>query len=1208
MAAAGNGHAPGNGLAHPAPDQNIDVHTILQAVEAIYDPHSTNDTRIEASKFIENIKSSVAARDFGLSLALDGSKNPTLRHYGLSVLEWHIKVVWDGNNEQLEQTLKGFIVQLAHNVTEQDPGYLRNKVGHIWAVFAKRSLGAGWKVSEMDGLLAEMFKQSSAHRDVALCVLQTLAEDVFRPDDPLSILRAEKLGVSLIMMFMPTALLDKLLHGLEDGYMSEGWIPRLCTSLEWLVSNDRSATLKSLSTLAAALSWAPSSPLSQTEWASPICKSLTVQDDSLRLAGVEALLAVCSRERYTEAEFLAIIVPLIGPNNKELLRLVYADALVDASSIDDVKYDLLKKTCKLIARLTSWAEKSMAVLPSQDDAHAFLLFTLDVVQTPCLSASEPVLRSWNSLLRSRKTMDMLQPIIVQVINVLMGLCNERLKRYDHLPDDSEDPIALFLAEDFDSLSEKQSFLNTYRRYCTEIVESLVRRFPVDAITHILSKAGTILQEVHDGLKQIPNIVATFDKNSTYILNTDAQVMMVTAATNGYKSWVMDDSREELTPHIEEEVQAQFGRFCETLLSMDFPDPAVQKRVFWGLAHLMTRVLSDEPIDRMLRLLRRLLETNFPEDSSNPEYAEAVKLLHWTCIHESHKLAHNYATVLWPMYDQLEQTVHSLSESRAEHRRLSMFAFLFIIVHRTHALELEPKLTKLRSMITPSTLEWQRPEVDAYFSDIGHFCETVGFAPLPQFLFTHDFHKVENWGSKALDVEGQTLRAGIVERLDIMPHRVTRILLMATFDKLSPTARAHPVAVTLWRDTVPIILPNLLQSIRWAHSLSDPKNWPQMHPQMQSMVGKMLVDRFWQAGISNESVEAFYARVNTSKDTYEGLASAVRGTLRQVREKAYNILTYLVKLGDAFYGVNGIAEAVAQYVIETSKALSVHQTSTLLHCLQDIIMNCPPENRPAFLPPVLRALFQLLNEKLCAEWEAIAQRTGVAVAEDHLGEEMKAESVLRILTHNSVMLVDKLLQETPTDPHPELSIRRIMFADEPTLSDLLMLLRSALRMRDTRSCSTAIHSLSTLLPDFNKPSPVHDFLYTEVLKTAITSFNEPYFVDAQRNLATLIAQICLDHDTAFAVLTQLPGLGDDVPRVERALKRVRDAKSAGQGAAVVMDLLHSLRGVSIHELGKIERTKPRPRVRDAPMDVTETGIRRGGEDQLDGVATMFGKMV
>jgi exportin-5 len=176
----------------------------------------------------------------------------------------------------------------------------------------------------------------------------------------------------------------------------------------------------------------------------------------------------------------------------------------------------------------------------------------------------------------------------------------------------------------------------------------------------------------------------------------------------------------------------------------------------------------------------------------------------------------------------------------------------------------------------------------------------------------------------------------------------------------------------------------------------------------------------------------------------------------------------------------------------------------------------------------------------------------------------------------------------------------------------MFLTTALRLRDSRSLNVAILTFNRLLPSFRKDSEARRYIVDAVLKASITSFNEPYFTDSQTKLAGLIAQIIsLDEGASQAVVLSLPGLNEE--KVLKRFAKLRQARSPNQGAGVVLEMLQGLRGVSIHELGKITQVRRRKSKGDLRGNggvemggVVTDGIQRGGEEGLEGVAGMFGQ--
>ena len=147
-----------------------------------------------------------------------------------------------------------------------------------------------------------------------------------------------------------------------------------------------------------------------------------------------------------------------------------------------------------------------------------------------------------------------------------------------------------------------------------------------------------------------------------------------------------------------------------------------------------------------------------------------------------------------------------------------------------------------------------------------------------------------------------------------------------------------------------------------------------------------------------------------------------------------------------------------------------------------------------------------------------------------------------------------------------------------LEPILMFCNSTIRVRDTRSVVTIVRVLRTLLPRFKEKSPIRDYFCNDILKSAITSLHEPYFVDCQKELASLIAGIIhLDEDIPRSIILSLPGMGDQY-RVDRRLAKLRGSNRSDERMqrSIVLDLLSSIKGVSIHEQGRIQRSAPKKR--------------------------------
>ena len=64
---------------------------LSQALELIHNPSTENDVRRQASEYLENLKASNEAPQYGFNLSTDRSQPPLVRHFGLSLLSHVIR-------------------------------------------------------------------------------------------------------------------------------------------------------------------------------------------------------------------------------------------------------------------------------------------------------------------------------------------------------------------------------------------------------------------------------------------------------------------------------------------------------------------------------------------------------------------------------------------------------------------------------------------------------------------------------------------------------------------------------------------------------------------------------------------------------------------------------------------------------------------------------------------------------------------------------------------------------------------------------------------------------------------------------------------------------------------------------------------------------------------------------------------------------------
>ncbi|KAF2868934.1 armadillo-type protein [Massariosphaeria phaeospora] len=1221
----GGGAASQNGSAG-------DLSQVVQALHAIYDAASTNDTRRQATEYLEQAKRRPDAASLGHTLARDQTKPAQLRHYGLTVLEHAIKYNWEDFLPSQGEALRKCVVDLAQNITDNDPLYLRNKVAQLWVEVAKRSWAAEWM--DMDQQLLQLWQSSLHHRAVALFVLETLAEEVFTREDATAGLRGGDLARACVEIFTPAAVLaehfparDKSL-GVRSG--DEGWLKRLCDNLAWCLSQDyesdehvRLCAVKTMNTLRASMSWVIPKAIAAVQVVQHMSKALGVPAVKLQLASVDVLQSIYNRPHLDDSDFVELVCPMYTPDSVSLLRGVYEWTLSDLNVHDlnddlkDDKYKLCKKLAELANNLGLFIEQKPEHIPLESDLPGVFGLLFDILRNPSLCVSIPVLHAWTKLLRSRVVRD--SSVVTGMVGGLLETCCARLLRYEAFPEDSEDVTLLFLIVDIDTVPERHAFLGNYRRFCVEVIEILIRKTPVEAMEHILAQATTMFQNLYNGQPAFQP--QTFSKHSQPVLHVDAQVTVIDAALKGYMKWLSNhDSDPQEKEHKRSIMEDSFEQWCRQLLQARFEDPEIAKKVLQLMSTFSTKALADRP-GFALTFLEHMLTIRLADNPAFTQYSDAVKDLERICSLEMQKLAMKFPNDFMNVYDSLEHKINEMmtEPNIDERQRMAFSAFLFIIVHRCTTLDRASQEARLKHMFKPVKDAWLNEEFGKSVSDFQSFCGGLGMERLPDFLSANKFRGVQDWSEQPLDSDGQAMQASILDRSQHLPLRLTKTLLAASIEKLHDGSTAYETAAKLWADAIPVILPNLLQLVSYAQAFNNIEgSWSHLPPDLQYVIRRVLTDRFWQAGISSESRDDFFARVSSSKSTYEGFASTVRGTVRQIRESSYYILFSLTRFRDFFYGISDLPAPLSQALFGHAHALSAHHLSVLLSISTHLIENCPPIHRPQFLPPMIQGLFRELNRKINSEWDEVNRRTAGSGQNDNLADEMKTESILRQLTYSSSTFVARLLDATyeyarQDDPsrQEEPPMCEFVLSATEVLEPIFVFCDSTIRTRDTRSVVLVARQLRLLLPLFKDNAPIRDFFCNHILKSAILSLHDPYFIDCQKDLATLIAGIIhLDEQVPRSILLGLPGMGD-ASRVDRRLEKLKHANDRGderQQRSLVLDMLSSVRGMSIHEQGQIERAKPKKKTafQEQYMSVDQPPtIVRGTSPELAGVQDMFG---
>ncbi|SPO01337.1 related to MSN5 protein (multicopy supressor) [Cephalotrichum gorgonifer] len=1253
------------------PDALSKIH---QALEVVHSPFSNNDSRRDAQSFLEQVKSYAEAPLQGYTLASEKSQSPVVRHYALSLLEHCIRHKWASYAPDEAAALRGWVLELCQAVSKDDPIYLRNKTAQLWVDVAKRSWAAEWM--DMDALLVQLWQipDSPAHKELVMFVLETLSEEVFNGDDAAVVMREGALSKACVEIFTSADILTEVFPNRQAGpevrFGPEGWLARISEFLDQCLSADlqnnepvRSCAVKALSVLQTLMSWAIPKAVHAANCAPIMVRCLAASCISVQKAALDALHALYCRTSFTDSEFIDLVMPMYETDTVNLCRRLSEWSTVDAEDIDEEKYLFSKKFSEMLSCLGNYIDRKFSVLKPGADLLGFLHLLLLVVQNKSLVVSIPVLVTWTRLLNNRY----IGPNAVQLelIGPLLEVCSSRLIRYENLPEDSEDPSYLFLMEDTDTQPERHAFLGNYRRYSTQLIEMIVQLKLSDALGHIFRQTDEVLEHLYDGQPGL-NVV-NYSKHSMPVLRVDAQFTVIEAALKGYVKWRSSPARAE--EYNRAELEASLETWCNKLMAMTFEDPQIRKRVLQLLVAFSTTAL-DNNANLMLRVLEHILMTWPALQPENRAYNDSIKDLQAESMVELQRLAAKMPDHLLNVYSDIEAKVKEMMASGTldDKRAVAYQSFLFIILHRATSLDLETKIRRLQQFVDPIRAQWESNELKESIASYSSFCQFLGLDKAQQYLASRGVHQIKDWGDCTLDAEGLALQADLEDRLKLLPLRTTKSFIAFSVERIEKSSSAFEASYALWGDSVGAILPHLLQFLSHAHASHNPENWAGLSPEMRPIVGRVLSDRFWQAGISEGSKDDFYARVVDKKGTLEGLGSTIRGSLRFVRETCYAIIYCLSRMDVKFYGFEGLPQPLAQALLADATSLSTHQQVNILNLVRYLVDDCPVEQREHFLPPLLSTAFQQMDRKINSEWESLATQQTVSAEGEALTEEMKAESILRQVTYTASLMIADFLDPTKKNPPLQMtsgqapkkypSLRKFCLMHTNIVEPLLVFCTHAIRMRDSRCCSIILRVFRSIVPEFQDRQPVseghggatqegseggsadqymdtsplpaevipmiREYIASDVLKACITSLHEPYFVDLQKDLAALIAAIIAYYSqltsTGTNILLSLPGV------TESGLQKfapfmAKPGSHSRQQRALVLELLKDVKGVSISEMGRVSagvggarsskragRSKMAQEFMKAP-EPQRPGRGGGGDgtvkdEEFDGVSRLF----
>lgn len=1134
---------------------------IVQALEAIHEPRSTNAQRREAQEFLEKIKQNEEAPFWGFQLALpDDNKNSIVRHFGLLLLQHVLSNKFHTLDRTKMLTVREWVVTLCSKATENDPHYLKEKVAFLWASLAKRVWGSwlvkgddinqrsgnslnglegnkkaesqspgqrvalpedladGW--SSMDADLWALWNENPQCRELSLIITRTLFEDIFLLDDIVASKRSPILNQLSVLIVHPTSVLDQMYEPNPRlppcKYVSEGWFSHWSSFLLEVLSNNditshsaQAFVPKILGAFKTCLHWVQPSVLRNENILNTLINILTVSDVKIKTLAVDCLHILFTRAYPTLEDFDFFVGSIFTSEGIKKLSQFYHSLKIDLDDIDEQTYALLKKTVEMIVSLSEYLN---ILLPAKNridwakaDVSEYLRLILTTTSHPSLIISGLSLQMWVTTLRFDE-LSSKEPV-VNILMDLMEIAANRVINYEWLGED--EPSKKFLEFDFDSALDSSSFLSNYKKFNEDIVRITVCKKPEEGLKWLENRLEAFFSSPlgHTCINE-----AKLDEKSDPYNWGSAQFNIIENSIRGVSRWRIWYSGEDFETK-NNRLNSLVEDLGERLLAMQLASPLLIRKQVQTMVQFAPLLKDVSPL--MFKVLEKIITTatfEYPPNISDDE-KELIRDLRTSCGTELNRLAYIMPESLKKIFSELEAVVSSILSSNkvSNHENVAFKSFLLVIASRS---SIEDKDALFAKIVDPDLMAWSAPETEKGLSDLHWFMERLGIAEIAQNFQRRNITANTNLLEAEMDEEGKALKNKLKEHWSsIFPIRATRIFIQYSIEKLSHDSPEYQALLRLWKPRVTPIIPHVLQLLAQIQAYHNPDNWKDLPEAVQSFLRYSRMERFWQQGVSIQSKEMFIEESVKAALTLRDFADSVGHLVRYTREYAFLTIGSLSNLEDTLYEIPNIATSMWNSLAGDTVGVTLHSWKHMINsCLRSVVKNCPVKYVDVFMAELLpKALFDI--DKLIGDrWEKI-YNTGLQLQGNEndatLSEEMMEEHMLRQLTATVVRLLMDIIPQfnakSMTDT--QFACKRLVTTNLEKCTHYFFICCRIITLKDTKCSFNTILVARNILPAIVlKDDDVDKYLCDVFMNAYLKVILDDYFVETHTEAATALTTL------------------------------------------------------------------------------------------------------
>ncbi|ORY38147.1 hypothetical protein BCR33DRAFT_769275 [Rhizoclosmatium globosum] len=352
---------------------------LTAALSAIHNPLTDNAIRAAAQQHIDSLKTSLAAFDLarlGLQLST-GNSDLSVRFFGLSLIEYVLRLAWDQLSLDQAHSLKSFLtLQQTGRITILRSAHLQNSHGDTFCY---------------ENSIAELRKKDLSVSLMAITVDSVVLNTVIRSD--------REATMNLIR---------------ADALQNEGWLHRIIknfVALKQQEGNMEKLKLLSLDIISTVLQWIILEGVESTNVLPLVFELLGSPVHEERIAATECLASLFSRSSLVGEEkyWPVVVTPLF--DTSYLLSAVFASILklyqcndwnqiyvaLESRVLDEDGYEYLKRIADALAVFgeRQLFYKQMVQKPVRFESYIELMYFFSV--HPSRMVSSIVSPVWNDL-------------------------------------------------------------------------------------------------------------------------------------------------------------------------------------------------------------------------------------------------------------------------------------------------------------------------------------------------------------------------------------------------------------------------------------------------------------------------------------------------------------------------------------------------------------------------------------------------------------------------------------------------------------------------------------------------------------------------------------------------------------------------------------------------------------------------------------------